>query len=97
MVITQDDLIKEIADKEDIDVTTVREIVKSAENIVFDYLSSTTPSENVIIKILNGLSLESEYVPVHNVNRGIFKNYDCPEKIKVKAYITKYYKNKLNE
>ena len=97
MVITQDELIKEIADIEGIDVTIVRDIFKSAENRVFAYLSSTTPSENIIIKLLNGLSLESEYVPEHRVDRGMFKNHDCPERIKVKPSITKYYKNRLNK
>ena len=51
MTITQENLIKKIANKEDIDVATVRDIFKSAEDIIFDYLSSTTPSENIIIKI----------------------------------------------
>ena len=97
LVITQDELIKEIADMEDIDVTTVRVIFKAAENRIFDYLSSTTPSEKIIIKLLNGLSIESNYVPEHKIDRGIFINHDCPEKIKVKSNITKYYKNRLNE
>ena len=74
MIITQDDLIREIADKEDIDVTTVRDIFKSAENSIFAYLSSTTPSENIIIKLLNGLSLESEYIPEHKINKGMFND-----------------------
>ena len=97
LVITQDDLIKEIAEKEDIDVTTVRDIFKSAENSIFAYLSSTTPSENMIIKVLKGFSLEGEYIPTHKVNRGIFNNHECPDKIKVKANTTKYYKNKVNK
>lgn len=97
LVITQDDLIKEIAEKEDIDVTTVRDIFKSAENSIFAYLSFTTPSENIVIKLLNGLSLEGEYIPEHMIDRGIFKNHECSERIKVKANITKYYKNKLNK
>lgn len=97
MIITQDELIREIADKEDIDVTTVRDIFKSAENSIFAYLSSTTPSENIVIKLLNGLSLESEYIPEHKVNKGMFKNHNCSERIKVKPILTKYYKNKIND
>ena len=97
LIVTQDDLIREIADKEDIDVTIVRDIFKSAENSIFAYLSSTTPSENIIIKLLNGLSLESEYIPEHQINRGIFKNHSCSERIKVKPILTKYYKNKVND
>ena len=39
LVITQDELIKQISKKEDIDIATVRKIFKSAENCIFDYLS----------------------------------------------------------
>ena len=74
MIITQDSLIKQIADKEDINVATVRNIFKSAEDIIFDHLSSTTPSENIIIKILNGISLERKYIPKRIYTKGMFKN-----------------------
>ena len=40
---------KQISIKEDIEMATVRDIFKSAEDIIFDHLSSTTPSENIII------------------------------------------------
>lgn len=96
MVITQEELIQEIAENENIDIGTVRNIFKSAENMVFSHLSSATSSEGIIIKILNGLSLESEFIPKHQINKGIFQNHDCPERIKVKSSITKYYNKKLN-
>lgn len=97
MIITQDELIREIAEKENIDLSTVRNIFKSTENTVFTHLSSVASSESVTIKLLNGLSLESEYIPQHKVNKGIFKDHDCPAKIKIKSNITKYYKNRFNE
>ena len=37
IVVTQDDLIKQISKQEDIDVATVRKVFKSAENCIFDY------------------------------------------------------------
>ena len=94
MIITQDTLIKQIADKEDINVATVREIFKSAEDIIFDHLSSTTPSENTIIKLLDGLSLECNYIPEKEV-----RTYDdiiCKPRIWSKPKITRYYNRKLN-
>lgn len=45
MILTQDDLIKRIAKREDINVAMVRKVFKTAEKIIFDHLSSTTPSE----------------------------------------------------
>ena len=97
MIITQDTLIKQIADKEDINVATVREIFKSAEDIIFDHLSSTTPSENIIVKILNGISLERKYIPKKKYSKGMFQNIDCPEHIIVKTNSSTYYSNKIND
>ena len=94
MIITQDALIKQIADKEDINVATVREIFKSAEDIVFDHLSSTTPSENTIIKLLDGLSLECNYVPEKEIHT--YDDIVCKPRIWSKPKITRYYNRKLN-
>lgn len=97
MIITQDTLIKQIADKEDISVATVRNIFESAEGIIFDHLSSTTPSENIIIKILKGISIERKYIEKKNYSKGMFKDIDCQERVSVKANLTKYYNNQINE
>ena len=43
--ITQDALIKQIAEKENMNVATVRRLFQSTEDIIFHYLSSTDPSE----------------------------------------------------
>ena len=94
MIITQDTLIKQIADKEDINVATVREIFKSAEDIIFDHLSSTTPSENTIIKLLDGLSLECNYIPEKEIHT--YDDIVCKSKIWSKPKITRYYNRKLN-
>ena len=94
MIITQDTLIKQIADKEDINVATVREIFKSAENIIFDHLSSTTPSENTIIKLLDGLSLECNYIPEKEIHT--YDDIVCKPRIWSKPKITRYYNRKLN-
>ena len=94
MIITQDTLIKQIADKEDINVATVREIFKSAEDIIFDHLSSTTPSENIVIKLLDGLSLECNYVPEKEIHT--YDDIVCKPKIWSTPKITRYYNRKLN-
>lgn len=94
MTLTQDELIKQIANKEDINVATVREIFKSAEDIIFDYLSSTTPSENTIIKLLDGLSLECNYIPEKEIHT--YDDIVCKPRIWSKPKITRYYNRKLN-
>ena len=97
MIITQDTLIKQIADREDISVATVRNIFESAEEIIFDHLSSTTPSENIIVKILNGISLERKYIGKKKYSKGMFQYIDCPEHVNIKANSSKYYSKRVNE
>ena len=94
MIVTQDNLIKQIADREDIDVATVRKIFESAEKIVFDYLSSTTSSENTIVKIMDGLSLECNYIPEKEIHT--YDDIVCKSRIWAKPKVTRYYNRKLN-
>lgn len=94
LVITQKKLIDQIAKKEDINVETVRRIFSAAEGIIFDYLSSTTPSENVVVKILNGLSLTGKYLPKKEIHT--YDDIKCEERISVKPKITRYYNRKIN-
>ena len=97
MIVTQDCLIKQIAEKEDIDIATVRQIFKSAEGIVFDYLSSTTPSEHIIVKLFKGISIERKYIKRKKYSRGMFQNVNCDEHINIKANSSKYYSKKVND
>lgn len=96
MTITQDDLINTIAQKEDIDVATVRRIFDATENTIFDYLSSVTPTQPVVVKLLNGLKIEGKHIAGKRVNRGVFADIECKARIKIKAYITQHYYRKLN-
>lgn len=95
MIVTQEELIKEIAKKEDMDFTTIRKIFKSAEHVIFDYLSSTTPTENIIVKLLDGLSLECSYIPEKEIHT--YDHIICKPRIWTKPKITRYYNKKLNK
>lgn len=94
MIINQENLIKQIAEREDINMATVRNIFESAEKIIFDHLSSTTPTENTIVKIFDGLSLECNYIPEKTIHT--YADIKCKERIWVKPKITRYYNRKLN-
>ena len=94
MTINQENIIKDISKKEDIDIATVRKVFKSAEDIIFDHLSSTTPSENTIIKLLDGLSLECNYIPEKEIHT--YDDIVCKPRIWAKPRITRYYNRKLN-
>ena len=94
MTITQEKIIKEIAEKEDINVATVRKVFKRAEKCIFAYLSSTTPTDNTVVKILDGLSLECNYVPEKEIHT--YDDIVCKPRIWSKPKITRYYNRKLN-
>lgn len=94
MIITQENLVKQIANREDIDVATVRKTFQSAEKIIFDYLSSTTSSESMIIKLMDGLSLECNYIPGKKIHT--YDDIVCKPRIRAKPKITRYYNRKLN-
>lgn len=94
ITITQESIIKDIAKKEDIDVATVRKIFKATEKYIFDYLSSATPTENTVVKLFNGLSIESRYIEEQEKNA--FDHFICNSKIWAKPKITRYYNRKLN-
>lgn len=94
ILINQDTLIKDISSKEDINVATVRNVFNATEKLLFDYLSSTSPTENVVVKILDGLSVECKYCPEKEINT--FDNIISKSKIWAKPKITRYYNKKLN-
>lgn len=94
MTITQENIIKDISNREDIDVATVRKVFKATEKCIFDYLSSTTPAENTVVKVLDGLRLEGAYIPKHEINT--YEHINCEPRIKVKSKVTRYYNRKLN-
>ena len=94
MIVTQENLIKQIANREDINVATVRKIFESAEKIVFDYLSSTTSSENMTVKLMDGLSLECNYIPEKEIHT--YDDIVCKPRVWAKPKITRYYNRKLN-
>lgn len=94
MIVTQENLIRQIAAREDMHTELVRQIFKSAEDLVFQYLSSTTPSENTVVKILDGLSLECNYIPEKQIHT--YDDIICRPRIRARPRVTRYYNRKLN-
>lgn len=95
-IITQEQLIKDVARSEGIHIAAVRSIFKAVEDYVTDYLSSTTPTDSYLIKLLNGVTIESKYVPERIINKGMFENLKCSEKIKISSNVSRCYEEKIN-
>lgn len=94
LIVTQENLIRQIADRESMNTDTVRQIFKSAEDVIFQCLSSTTPSENTIVKLLDGLSLECNYIPEKRIHT--YDDIVCRPRIRARPRVTRYYNRKLN-
>ncbi len=94
MIITQENLINQIAGREELSPATVRRIFKSAEDIIFSCLSSTTSSENTIVKVLDGLSVECTLLPEREIHT--YDTIICKPRLWTKPKITRYYNRKLN-
>ncbi|MDE5820168.1 MAG: hypothetical protein K2K87_07075 [Lachnospiraceae bacterium] len=94
MIMTQEKLVNQIADRTDINPATVRKMFDTAEELIFDCLSATTPSEHTVIKLMDGFSLECQYIPEKKIHT--YDTIVCKPKIWVKPKITRYYNRKLN-
>lgn len=97
MVVSKEQLIKNIADREGIDVASVRDVIAGMENLVYAYLSSATPTENITVKPLKGLSITSVYEPAHEaVHPYTREKLMVTPRIWSSSKISRYFNRKLN-
>ncbi len=94
MIVTQDKLLRKLAEKENISLTALRRLFRSYEEIIFNCLKETAPSESTVLKVLDGLSLECSYTPEKEIHT--FDKIVCKPKIWARPKITRYYNRKLN-
>ena len=57
----------------------------------------TNNEKKIDIKIFNGMSVERNYIDRKIYTKGMFEDLDCPEHVKLKASVSKYYNNRVNE
>jgi nucleoid DNA-binding protein len=94
---TKENLIKDIAKQTNNNVSDVKEIYNTLENIVFNILSSVDKDKNVDIRLFEGISLNGTYVPEKEKKNNLTGKTSLVEsKIKPKFNITRYYIEKLN-
>ena len=95
---TKDMLIRKISDVCGRDLNTIRTIYNTLEDTVASLLSSAQPDTDVSIRLFEGITIDSTYVPEKTkVNNLTGKVITSASKIKPKANITRTYRNKLTE
>ena len=93
---TKDMLIRSISDVCHKDMGTVRSIYNALEDNVAKLLSSATSDTDVSVRLFEGITLDSTFVPEKTkVNNLTGKVITSTSKIKPKANITRSYRNKL--
>jgi nucleoid DNA-binding protein len=94
---TKENLIKDIAKQTKSNISDVKEIYNALENVIFDILSSVDESQDVNIRLFEGISLDGIYVPEKEKRNNLTGKVSFVEsKIKPKFYITRSYCEKLN-
>lgn len=96
-VIGKEQIIKEIAKREGVPLSTVQSLYWTLENYIFEMLSSATPTESVNLKLFNGISIDCEYRSekemIHPESGELFESN---ARIWAKPKITRHYNRKLN-
>lgn len=91
-------IIKELANQEGVSATSIRHLYNDLERIIFDRLSSATPTEKSVVKLFDGLSIECKYYDEKVIRHPATGNQiTTPSKIWAKASITRNYNRTLNK
>lgn len=98
---TKNMLVKDIADgkneqDERIEIDTVRLVYKRLEDAVFSALSSADEDTDVSVRLFEGITLNSEFVPEKTkINNLTGETITTTSKVKPAAHITRRYCEKL--
>lgn len=93
----KEQLIRAIAETTHTRVDVVKGVYNSLENKIKNLLSETTETQDVVIRLFEGISIDSKFIPekekINNLNN---QKIVIASKIKPKANITRSYIEKLN-
>lgn len=98
LYISQEDLIDQIAANTDTYKNSVRIIIKSLEDVIYSNLKKASPEcQHVEVKLMNGFTLKSEYVPDRE---RVDPRTGSPVTVKagklIKSHLSTRFKEKLN-
>lgn len=95
--VTKENIIKTAAKKNRCDLPTVRSIYNTIEDIIFDSLAAAEEDAPVVIKLFEGITLETNYIPEKTKQNNLTGNVSSVKShLKPKASFTRSYREKLN-
>lgn len=91
-------IINKIAMELNMDSLVIESVLNSLEGILFRNIQRTNEKVKFIFKLFEGMSLETNYQKEkQKTNNLTHENILVNEKIKIKWYITRTYKEKINQ
>lgn len=95
MVITREDLIKRVAQSQKIPASTIRKVLNAVEDNVVECLSSTTSTEEIVIKLFSGLHIVARHeVPQM---KGCLRDIEATPKIRLRGEIKRSFTDRVNK
>ena len=89
-------MVKKISAKTGKSFDTIRKFYNALEDSLYDVLSSANENTDVTVKLCEGISIDSKFVPEkEKMNNLTGEKIKTKEKIKCKANVTRNYCEKL--
>ena len=96
-VVKKENLIRDVAKQTNNNISDVKLIYNTLENLIFNILSSVNKDEDVCIRLFEGISLDGKYIPEKTKQNNLTgETHFVESKIKPKFNITRSYCEKLN-
>lgn len=96
-VVKKENLIRDVAKQTNNNISDVKLIYNTLENLIFNTLSSVDENEDICIRLFEGISLDGKYVPEKTKKNNLTgETHFVESKIKPKFNITRSYCEKLN-
>lgn len=97
-VVKKENLIREVAKQTNNNISDVKLVYNTLEDIIYKTLSSVNENEDVCIRLFEGISLDGTYAPEKiKKNNLTGETHFVKSKIKPKFNITRSYCEKLND
>ena len=93
--ITQKELVTKISDKTHYHPDSIQDILKSCGEVIQELLI-TDPTENMTIDLWEGFKVKRVYEDERKLS-GKLQNLECVKKLKIKAHITRFCRDKINK
>lgn len=98
--ITHEELMKELCERmvsHGVSYTITRDVIWNYEQLIEDCLKNVNETDDLKIKIMDGISVERQYVPEQEMKKGMFKGKTIKEHYNIKANVSEYYNRQLND